>query len=61
RTEQTLTELTEAQVRLASGGYGVCEVCGREISAERLLARPETRFCVPCLGRMGARHRGRSG
>jgi len=56
RTEQTLTELTAAQQRLASGTYGVCEACGRPIPTERLLARPEARHCVPCSAR--ARPRG---
>jgi len=55
RTEQTLTELTAAQQRLAAGTYGVCEVCGRPIPAERLLARPEARHCVPCSARAGRR------
>ena len=51
RTERTLTELTAAQQRLADGTYGVCELCGRPIPTERLLARPEARLCVPCSGR----------
>jgi DnaK suppressor protein len=55
RTEQTLTELTAAQQRLASGRYGVCERCGRPIPTERLLARPEARHCVPCSARARAR------
>ena len=55
RTEQTLTELTAAQQRLASGTYGTCERCGRPIPAERLLARPEARLCVPCSARAAPR------
>jgi RNA polymerase-binding transcription factor DksA len=55
RTEQTLTELNAAQQRLAAGTYGVCEACGRPIPAERLLARPEARHCVPCSARVGRR------
>ena len=53
RTEQTRTELTAAQQRLAAGTSGVCEACGRPIPAERLLARPEVRHCVPCSARGG--------
>ena len=48
RTEHTLDELRAAQDRLRAGGYGECERCGTEIPAERLLARPEARLCVPC-------------
>ena len=58
RTEQTLTELTAAQQRLASGTYGVCERCGRPIPAERLIARPEARHCVPCSARAARRAAG---
>src|SRR5690242_3508526 len=39
RTEQLLADLGEAQQRLAAGRYGRCEICGRQIAAERLLAR----------------------
>ena len=38
-------------VVLAAGAYGICERCGRDIPAERLLARPEARTCVACAGR----------
>ena len=48
QTDRTLSELAEAQQRLASGTYGICEVCGRPIPPARMLARPETRRCVVC-------------
>lgn len=51
QTERTLAELRAAQQRLAAGTYGVCERCGQVIPAERLLARPEARLCVPCAAR----------
>lgn len=57
RLGQTLTELTEAQQRLASGTYGLCEVCGQEVATERLLARPEARMCVACTEATAARYR----
>jgi DnaK suppressor protein len=47
-TEKTLSELVAARQRIAAGTYGRCERCGAEIPAERLLARPEARFCVIC-------------
>lgn len=50
RAQQTSAELDAAQQRLVSGTYGVCEGCGRQIPTERLLARPEARFCLPCAG-----------
>ncbi|MET0692969.1 MAG: TraR/DksA C4-type zinc finger protein [Propionibacteriaceae bacterium] len=53
RTERSISELTAAQDRLAAGTYGTCERCGRAIPTERLLARPEARWCVPCSAASG--------
>lgn len=41
-----LAEVEAALERLDEGTYGRCEACGRPIPAERLEARPATRFCV---------------
>ena len=41
-----LTEVDHAISRVEHGTYGRCEACGREIGAERLQARPATRFCL---------------
>ena len=58
QTERTLSELAEAHQRLASGTYGVCEVCGEQIPRARMLARPETRTCVRCAATgVDRRHR----
>ena len=38
-----------ALARLADGSYGICQVCGARISAERLAARPMARTCVGCV------------
>ena len=43
-----IAELDDALARLDAGGYGVCEVCGKQIPAERLAARPAARTCVGC-------------
>ena len=47
-TRRRLADVDAALERRASGGYGVCEVCGRQIPAERLAARPSARTCVAC-------------
>ena len=60
QTERTLSELAEARQRLASGTYGVCEICGQQIPTARMLARPETRSCVVCAEARADRRRGRS-
>jgi RNA polymerase-binding transcription factor DksA len=36
--------------RLAAGGYGRCDRCGRPIGAERLAARPAALTCIRCAG-----------
>lgn len=48
QAEAHLAEVDAAYGRLAAGTYGVCEVCGRPIAAERLEARPTARACVRC-------------
>ncbi|MBV9369190.1 MAG: TraR/DksA C4-type zinc finger protein, partial [Frankiales bacterium] len=37
--------------KLNAGTYGVCEICGRPISPERLQARPATKTCIDCASR----------
>ena len=37
--------------RLIEGRYGICESCGNDISVDRLLAIPETPYCIACGSR----------
>lgn len=46
RVTEDLAEVDAALRRLVDGTYGRCEVCGQEISAERLDAVPATRLCL---------------
>ncbi|MFV0375461.1 TraR/DksA family transcriptional regulator [Microbacterium sp.] len=46
-----IASVRRAQVRVADGSYGVCEVCGRGIPPARLEARPHAATCVDCAGR----------
>ena len=41
-------EIRAARERVASGTFGVCEVCGRPIADARLEARPTARRCIAC-------------
>ncbi len=43
---RTLEAVRHARARVADGTYGTCEVCGEEIPAERLEARPHVSRCV---------------
>jgi RNA polymerase-binding transcription factor DksA len=44
----TLAQLRRAELSLEQGTYGVCEVCGEQIAANRLEARPFATRCVRC-------------
>jgi RNA polymerase-binding transcription factor DksA len=40
--------------KVDSGTYGICDICGGPIGAERLAARPASLICVRCArGRAG--------
>jgi len=44
--QQTIEEIDAALKRIEAGSYGVCEVCGEPIGAERLSAIPWARLCI---------------
>jgi DnaK suppressor protein len=44
--QQTVSEIDAALMRIEEGSYGVCEICGEPIGAERLSAIPWTRYCI---------------
>jgi len=46
--EEQLAKVDTAMKKLAAGTYGICDVCRKPISAERLEALPAARFCVKC-------------
>ena len=48
---QTVERIDEALTRLAADGYGICAVCGREISERRLRALPFAVRCTRCEDR----------
>jgi RNA polymerase-binding transcription factor DksA len=45
-----LNDLDRALTRVTSGTYGMCNICGGTIGAERLRALPITEFCTACAG-----------
>ena len=46
QAREHLAEVEAALERVASGGYGICEVCHGTIDAARLEARPAARTCI---------------
>lgn len=53
RARRKIKSLQEALNRFEEGTYGICERCGREISAPRLEALPEARLCIDCAQQAG--------
>ena len=48
RERQLIAKIREGLERIENGTFGICEVCGDEISEERLEARPVTTLCIDC-------------
>jgi len=48
RERKLILKIDEALKRIENGTFGICEVCGEEISEERLRARAVTTLCVNC-------------
>lgn len=44
--QQTLQDIDDALRKIDEGSYGVCEVCGEPIGADRLSAIPWARLCI---------------
>ena len=43
-----LAKIDKALTKIEAGEFGICEVCGEEISVKRLEARPVTTLCIRC-------------
>jgi DnaK suppressor protein len=48
RERKLIAKIREGLERIENGTFGICEVCGEEISEERLEARPVTTLCIDC-------------
>jgi len=48
--EAEIGDLDAALRKIDDGTYGTCEVCGKQIEAERLEAMPGTRTCIEHAG-----------
>ena len=51
RERKLIGKIKEALERIEDGTYGVCELCGENISEPRLKARPVTTLCIDCKKR----------
>ena len=48
RERKLIQKIDDALKKIENGTFGICEMCGEEISEERLRARPVTTLCVNC-------------
>ena len=48
RESRLLPKIELALEKIENGTYGTCEGCGKDISVERLMARPVTTLCIQC-------------
>ncbi|MBI5682743.1 MAG: RNA polymerase-binding protein DksA [Deltaproteobacteria bacterium] len=48
RERRLIAKIKDALERIDNGAFGVCEICGGEISEKRLEARPVTTYCIEC-------------
>jgi DnaK suppressor protein len=51
RTEMEMVK--QAIARIDKGQYGLCQVCGKPISKERLKAVPYSSMCIKCASQAG--------
>lgn len=48
REKFLLRKIEKALTRIDEGEYDLCEGCGNPIGRKRLIARPETTYCIVC-------------
>ena len=48
REGKLIQKIEKALGRIEEGSYGICKICGEDISVKRLKARPVTEQCIEC-------------
>ena len=48
RESKLIRKIQQALDRMEDEDYGICDMCGKEISIVRLRARPVTTLCITC-------------
>ena len=48
RENKLIKKIKKALDRIENGTFGICEICGEDISNKRLKARPVTTQCIDC-------------
>ncbi len=48
RERKLIEKIKKALEKIDTGDFGICDVCGKKIGEERLMARPVTTLCIDC-------------
>ncbi len=54
RESRLIGKINQSLARIEAGTFGICDMCGEEISIQRLKARPVANFCITCKNKMEA-------
>jgi DnaK suppressor protein len=54
RESRLIGKINQSLVRIEEGTFGICDMCGKGISLQRLNVRPVTNFCITCKNKMEA-------
>ncbi|MFH2013150.1 MAG: RNA polymerase-binding protein DksA [Pseudomonadota bacterium] len=57
RERKLILKIKAALERIDEGTFGICEICGEEISEKRLKVRPVTTLCIDCKTREEAKEK----
>lgn len=52
RESRLIKKIRQSIEDIENGTYGICHMCGEDISIRRLQARPVARHCIDCKSRM---------
>lgn len=53
--DRKLIQIKKALTQLKIGKYGICENCGKMISTDRLMVKPEATTCIECEKKKAAK------
>ena len=52
RESRLIGKINQSLARIEEGTFGICDMCGKKISIQRLKTRPVTNFCITCKNKM---------
>ena len=54
RESKLISKINRSLARIEEGTFGICYMCGEDISLKRLKARPVTNYCITCKSKIEA-------